>query len=222
MSFHRLIAGAGIAAVTAATLVVGSAPATALERLTASPIVTPISSLVAPPTSYPSQPLLPTVPDDPTDASIARGVTPYDEIAPFLNTLMAQSDRISAQVVGQSTLGRDIHLVTLTAKESPDQTAKQKAWRELIKADPDAAAKNKPLMNQYKVPIWFNGNIHGNEWEGTDGILNYIEYLATAPVARGARPPAGLPHLLHGDEQPRRPCARHSAPTPTASTSTAT
>ena len=47
MSFHRLIAGAGIAAVTAATLVVGSAPATALERLTASPIVTPISSLVA-------------------------------------------------------------------------------------------------------------------------------------------------------------------------------
>ena len=67
MSFHRLIAGAGVAAVTAATLVVGSAPATALERLTASPIVTPISSLVAPPTSYPSQPLLPTVPDNPND-----------------------------------------------------------------------------------------------------------------------------------------------------------
>ncbi len=132
-------------------------------------------------TSYPSQPLLPTVPDDPTDASIARGVTPYDEIAPFLNTLMAQSDRISAQVVGQSTLGRDIHLVTVTAEETPAQTAKQKAWRELIKADPDAAAENQPLMKQYKVPIWFNANIHGNEWEGTDGVLNYIEYLATAP-----------------------------------------
>lgn len=181
MSFHRLIAGAGITALAAATLVAGAAPATALERLTASPVVTPISSLVDPPTSYPSQPLLPTVPDDPTDASIARGVTPYDEIAPILNSLMAQSDRISAQVVGQSTLGRDIHLVTLTAKESPDQTAKQAAWREQIKADPAAAATNRPLMNQYKVPIWFNGNIHGNEWEGTDGILNYIEYLATAP-----------------------------------------
>jgi hypothetical protein len=181
MSFHRLFAGAAITAVTAAMLLAAAAPATSLERLTGSPIATPISSLVAPPASYPSQPLLPTVPDDPTDASIARGVTPYDEIAPFLNTLMAQSDRISAQVVGQSTLGRDIHLVTLTAKESPDQTAKQAAWREQIKADPDAAAANQPLMNQYKVPIWFNGNIHGNEWEGTDGILNYIEYLATAP-----------------------------------------
>lgn len=181
MSFQRLIAGAGITAVVAATLVAGAAPATAIERLAASPIVTPISSLVQPPTSYPSQPLLPTVPDDPTDASIARGVTPYDEIAPFLNSLMAQSDRISAQVVGQSTLGRDIHLVTLTAKETKAQTAKQKEWRELIKADPAAAATNKPLQNQYKVPIWFNGNIHGNEWEGTDGILNYIEYLATAP-----------------------------------------
>ncbi|MCD2441581.1 peptidase M14 [Agromyces sp. SYSU K20354] len=181
MSFQRLLAGASVAAVTAATLVVGAAPATALERLAASPIATPISSLVAPPTSYPSQPLLPTVPDDPTDASIARGVMPYDEIAPFLNTLMAQSDRISAQVVGQSTLGRDIHLVTLTAKETKAQTAKQAAWRELIKSDPAAAAKNKPLQNQYKVPVWFNSNIHGNEWEGTDAVLNYIEHLATAP-----------------------------------------
>ncbi|GAA1846555.1 M14 family zinc carboxypeptidase [Agromyces salentinus] len=181
MSFHRLIAGAGIAAVTAATLLVGAAPASALEPLSASPIVTPISSLVEPPAKYPSQSVLPTVPDDPTDASIARGVTPYDEIAPFLNGLMAKSDRISAQVVGQSVLGRDIHLVTLTAKETPAQTAKQTAWREQIKADPAAAAKNRPLMNQYKVPIWFNANIHGNEWEGTDGVLNYIEHLATAP-----------------------------------------
>ncbi|GAA1753023.1 M14 family zinc carboxypeptidase [Agromyces humatus] len=181
MSFQRLLAGASVAAVTAATLVVGAAPATALERLAASPIATPISTLVVPPSSYPSQPLLPTVPDDPTDASIARGVTPYDEIAPFLNTLMAQSDRISAQVVGQSTLGRDIHLVTLTAKETKAQTAKQTAWRELIKSDPAAAAKNTPLQNQYKVPVWFNSNIHGNEWEGTDAVLNYIEHLATAP-----------------------------------------
>lgn len=181
MSFQRLLAGTGITAVVAATLVAGAAPANAVAALTAPPIATPISSLVEPPTSYPSQPLLPTVPDDPTDASIARGVTPYDEIAPFLNALMAKSDRISAQVVGQSTLGRDIHLVTLTAKETTAQTAKQKQFRELIKRDPAAAATNEPLQNQYKVPIWFNGNIHGNEWEGTDGILDYIEYLATAP-----------------------------------------
>jgi len=181
MSFQRLLAGTGITAVVAATLVAGAVPANAVEALSAPPIATPISSLVVPPTSYPSQPLLPTVPDDPTDASIARGVTPYDEIAPFLNSLMAKSDRISAQVVGQSTLGRDIHLVTLTAKETKAQTAKQKEFRELIKQDPVAASKNRPLQNQYKVPIWFNGNIHGNEWEGTDGILDYIEYLATAP-----------------------------------------
>lgn len=180
MSIPRLIAGTSIAALAAASLVVGAAPAGASEA-PGDPIVTPISSLVQPPTSYPTQPVLQTVPDDPTDASIARGVTPYDEIAPFLNELMSKSDRISAQVVGQSTLGRDIHLVTLTAKETAAQTAKQAQWREQIKADPTAAAKNKPLMNQYKVPIWINANIHGNEWEGTDGVLNYIEHLATAP-----------------------------------------
>ncbi|MGI9821916.1 M14 family zinc carboxypeptidase [Agromyces sp. Marseille-Q5079] len=181
MSFHRIIAGVGVAGVIAATLVVGTAPAVALEMTTAIPISTPISPLVSPPKSYPSQPVLPVEPDNPADASIARGATPYDDIAPKLNALMAKSDRISAQVVGKSALGHDIHLVTLTAKETPAQTRKQAEFREQIKHDPVAAAKNKPLQNQYKVPIWFNGNIHGNEWEGADAILESVEYLATAP-----------------------------------------
>ncbi|MFE5671040.1 M14 family zinc carboxypeptidase [Agromyces sp. NPDC056523] len=170
-----------VTAFVAATLVVGAAPAVALEGAPAVPVVTPVSPLVAPPTSYPYQPDLATVPDDPTDASINRGVIPYDEIAPKLNGLMDVSDRISVQVVGQSALGRDIHLVTLTAKENRGQTAKQAQFRELIKQNPKAAAKNQALLSQYKVPIWFNANIHGNEWEGTDAVLEYIEHLATAP-----------------------------------------
>lgn len=181
MSFHRTIAGASITAVLAASLVAGSVPAVALEGAPAAPIVTPISSLVTPPTSYPYQPVLETVPDDPNDASINRGVIPYDEIAPKLNSLMAASDRISVQVVGKSAQGRDIHLVTITEKENRGQTTKQAQFRDMVKHNPTAAAKNTALVNQYKVPIWFNANIHGNEWEGTDSVLQYIEHLATAP-----------------------------------------
>lgn len=187
MSLTRLFTGAGVTALVAATLVTGGAPAATAAptavRLDAAPIVTPVSSLVLPPASYPTQPLLKTVPDDPADASIARGVTPYDEIAPKLNTLMAQSDRVSAQVVGTSTLGRDIHLVTVTAPETAAQTAQQAAWRAKIKHEPAAAAADAALTAGYKVPIWFNANIHGNEWEGTDAVLDYITKLATDPAA---------------------------------------
>lgn len=183
MSLHRTFAGVSVTAVVAATLVAGSAPAAALEGSPALPIVTPVSSLVEPPTSYPYQPELEVVPDDPSDASINRGVIPYDEIAPRLNELMDVSDRISVQIVGESALGRDIHLVTITEKENRGQTTKQAQFREMIKQNPAAAAKNRALTSQYKVPIWFNSNIHGNEWEGTDAVLDYIEYLATAPEA---------------------------------------
>ncbi|MFF2053490.1 M14 family zinc carboxypeptidase [Leifsonia sp. NPDC058194] len=187
MSLTRLFTGAGVVALVATSLVTGGTPAATAAatavRLDAAPIVTPVSSLVQPPASYPTQPLLRTVADDPTDASIARGVTPYDEIAPKLNTLMAQSDRVSAQVVGSSTLGRDIHLVTVTAPESTAATAQQAAWRAKIKDEPTAAAVDPALMAGYKVPIWFNANIHGNEWEGTDAVLDYITKLATDPAA---------------------------------------
>ncbi|BDZ63962.1 M14 family zinc carboxypeptidase [Agromyces mangrovi Wang et al. 2018] len=186
MSFHRATAGVGVSAVLAATLVAGAAPAAALDGTPAVPVVSPVSSLVVPPTSYPFQPVLETVPDDPTDASIHRGVIPYDEIAPMLNGLTAVSDRISVQVVGQSALGKDIHLVTLTAPETRGETTRQAKFREMIKQNPKAAAKNQSLMKNYKVPIWFNSNIHGNEWEGTDAVLEYIEHLATAPYAEVA------------------------------------
>ncbi|HEX6953608.1 MAG TPA: M14 family zinc carboxypeptidase, partial [Agromyces sp.] len=186
MPFPRTLAGVSASAVVAATLVAGPAPALALEGAPALPIVTPVSSLVEPPSSYPYQPELEVVPDDPTDASINRGVIPYDEIAPKLDELMDASDRISVQVVGESALGRDIHLVTITAPENRGQTTKQAQFREAIKQNPAAAAKNRALMEQYKVPIWFNANIHGNEWEGTDAVLDYIEYLSTAPEAEVA------------------------------------
>ncbi|GAA5156484.1 hypothetical protein GCM10023340_44490 [Nocardioides marinquilinus] len=135
------------------------------------------------PTSYPYQPQLRFYRDNPDDASDTAELLGHPDLAPQLTEWMAASDRISTQVVGQSTQGRDLYLVTVTAPESEDATAEQSAWRELIHDDPEAAAADPRLLSQYKTPIWISNNIHGNEWEGTDATMRYIDWLVSAPQA---------------------------------------
>ena len=128
--------------------------------------------------AYPKQNTLPVWPDNPNDASIAIGVTPYDEIAPKLNALQAASNRVSARVAGRSSGGRDIYVVTVTAPETDAQEAQQAAWKSKILEEPVAARTDTALLAGYKTPVFINGNIHGNEWEGTDAILRVIDQYA--------------------------------------------
>jgi hypothetical protein len=127
---------------------------------------------------YPQQNVLPVWPDNPNDASIAIGVTPYDEIAPKLNALQAASNRVSARVAGRSSGGYDLYAVTLTAPETDAETAQQAAWSQLIEDDPVRAREDTALLAGYKTPIFINSNIHGNEWEGTDASLRVIDEFA--------------------------------------------
>ncbi|KHL18850.1 zinc carboxypeptidase [Mumia flava] len=133
------------------------------------------------PSSYPYQPQLTVFPETEPDAADTGNLVGYDQIAPMLNDLMAGSDRVSTQVVGQSTQGRDLYLVTLTAPERRHETRLQTAWRDEIREHPRLAERDRLLQKHYKTPIWISANIHGNEWEGTDAALQYIEQLATAP-----------------------------------------
>ncbi|GAA1976756.1 M14 family zinc carboxypeptidase [Isoptericola halotolerans] len=135
------------------------------------------------PASYPHQPRLTVHPADPDDATRLNETIAYSELAPRLNALMAASDRVSAQVVGQSTEGRDLYLVTLTAPEKRGETSKQTRWREQIRTAPQRAARDKQLAAGYKTPIWISSNIHGNEWEGTDASMQLIEEMATSDDA---------------------------------------
>ena len=135
------------------------------------------------PASYPYQPALRTYRDNPDDAAKTPKLLAHPDLAPQLTEWMAKSDRISAQVVGQSTGGRDLYLVTVTAPETQDETARQTAWRTKISTDPVAAAADSTLLAQYKTPVWFSNNIHGNEWEGTDAAMAYIDRLVNAPAS---------------------------------------
>jgi len=128
--------------------------------------------------AYPRQTVLDEPAVNPADASIKLGLIPYHDLAPRLNALQEQSDRVSVEVIGQSTLGRDLYLVTVTAPESNGQARRQQQIRDRISDAPAAAAKDQSLLKSYKAPFLVNGNIHGNEWEGTDGALAVVEDLA--------------------------------------------
>jgi hypothetical protein len=123
---------------------------------------------------YPRKTKLRTYPENPADKGIKLNLAPYHSLAPRLNALQQKSDRVSVEVVGQSGLGRDLYLVTLTAPESPVQTRLQEQFRAGIEEGHEVPA------GLYKAPIWINNNIHGDEWEGTDGALRVIEHLATS------------------------------------------
>lgn len=145
---------------------------------------TVVPALGAPPEDdgvpYPRQQPLTEPPVDEGDRSLGRGAVPFHDIAPQVNALMAGGPYVSAEVVGRSTQGRELYLLTVTAPESAAESAQQDRWRDLIKHDAEAALQDEELRAGYKVPVWFNNNIHGNEWDGTDASLSYLTELVAA------------------------------------------
>jgi len=166
----------------------GSAPADSAARAPASAarnaLAAPVTDLSAGTGGYPREQVLAPDPENPADKSIKLGLTPYHAIAPKLNELQGLGDRVSVEVAGRSAGGHRLFLVTVTAPETARQTRAQERMRELIENAPQAAAKDTAIKASYKTPVFFNNNIHGNEWEGTDAALKLIQQLATAHDAK--------------------------------------
>lgn len=131
---------------------------------------------------YPRKQLLAPDPVNTADKSLKLGLTPYHGIAPKLNSLQALGNRVSVEVVGRSAGGHRLFLVTVTAPESAAQARAQERTRRLIE---EGRARPGDVRG-YKTPVFFNSNIHGNEWEGTDAALKAVERLATARDSRTA------------------------------------
>ncbi|WP_157555757.1 M14 family zinc carboxypeptidase [Herbidospora yilanensis] len=165
------------AAATLRALAGDTTPAAATERLKQFPFFRDFRDKER---GYPRQTRLPVPAENPADASIKLGLTPYHAIAGKLNALQARSNRVSVEIITKTVQGRDLYLVTVTAPESKQQAREQDAIRDRIENDSAKAAKDRKLPGRYKAPIFVNNNIHGNEWEGTDAALRVIEELATS------------------------------------------
>ena len=102
----------------------------------------------------------------------------YSEIGPKLREIETSSNRVRVEVAGQSAGGRDLYLAVVSAPEAMGRLGKYKAISNMMVKDPEKAQQMIAELGDYKVPVFINGSIHGNEYPGTDAAMRLIETLA--------------------------------------------
>ncbi|QIB70309.1 hypothetical protein Ami103574_13855 [Aminipila butyrica] len=104
----------------------------------------------------------------------------YSQIGDKLAELKSKSGgTMDYQIIGQSHQGRDLYLVTLTDKEGMKRLQKYQDFMKEAVQQPQAAIDYISKTGDYKIPVFFNASIHGNETPGVDGVLALIEKLTT-------------------------------------------
>jgi hypothetical protein len=102
----------------------------------------------------------------------------YSEIPALLRELEVNSNRVKVEVAGQSAGGRNLFLVTLSAPEAMGRLGQYQAIRQTMLKDPEKAQEKIDKLGDFKVPVYINGSIHGDEYPGTDAALRLLETLA--------------------------------------------
>jgi len=102
----------------------------------------------------------------------------YSEIAPRLREIETSSNRVKVEVIGQSAGGRNLFLATIAAPEAMGRLGSYKAIANTMLKDPAKAQQMIEQLGDFKVPVFINASIHGNEYPGTDAAMRLIETLA--------------------------------------------
>ncbi|MDP9490637.1 MAG: succinylglutamate desuccinylase/aspartoacylase family protein [Actinomycetota bacterium] len=111
---------------------------------------------------------------------------PYYAIGCTLDNIAAASGgRMTVERFGTSALGRDKFLVIINALDTKSQRRDYSNWSKVRRhslADPERAQDILDRVgDDVKVPLYIQGGIHGNEYEGVDASMQIIERLATTP-----------------------------------------
>jgi hypothetical protein len=114
---------------------------------------------------------------------------PYYAIGCTLADIQARSGgRMQTQVIGRSATGRELYSVVINRLRSPSERRDYRNWRAVRRmALLDPARAQRMLAGfgrRVKVPIFIQGGIHGNEYEGVDAAIDVIERFATTPRGR--------------------------------------
>ncbi|HSQ22168.1 MAG TPA: M14 family zinc carboxypeptidase, partial [Coriobacteriia bacterium] len=102
----------------------------------------------------------------------------YSELAPLLREIDVTSNRVKVEVIGQSAGGRNLFLATIAAPEAMGKLGAYKAIANMMLEDPEKAQEMIEELGDFKVPVFINGSIHGNEYPGTDAAIRLIQTLA--------------------------------------------
>lgn len=102
----------------------------------------------------------------------------YSEIGPRLREIEMNSNRVKVDVIGQSADGRDLFLVTLSDPQAMGRLGRYQAIRNTMLKDPEKAQAMIDEFGDFKVPVFINASIHGDEYPGVDAAIRLIETLA--------------------------------------------
>ena len=98
--------------------------------------------------------------------------------------------RMDVEVLGESVEGRDLFGVVVNATETAAQRRDYRRWKLLRSIMEKRPAHAQKLLDRWgsdvKLPIFVEANIHGDEEESTDAVLQILRDLVTTP--RGTRP----------------------------------
>jgi hypothetical protein len=149
-----------------------------LALLCVSVLIAPASALASPPAAPPGQGPWWEVTPEPENPSTSYDSILYSEIAPKLREIEVNSNRVKVDVIGQSAGGRNLFLVTLSAPAAMGRLGEYQAIRNAMLKDPGKAQEMIDKFGDFKVPVFVNGSIHGNEYTGVDAAIRLIEKLA--------------------------------------------
>ena len=108
--------------------------------------------------------------------------------------------RMTYSVIGSSDAGRDLYGVVVNALETPEQQRDYDRWlqiRDLMFRDPAGAqALLESFGEDVKLPVFIEANIHGNEEESTDAMMQVVRDLVTLPYGINAEVDNFLDHAI--------------------------
>ncbi|MGH2949410.1 MAG: M14 family zinc carboxypeptidase [Solirubrobacteraceae bacterium] len=138
---------------------------------------------------------------DPNDPEGSFPHIPHYAIGCTLERIEDESDgRMEADVIGRSALGRDMYGVVINELETRQQRRDYRNWlavRALALKHPRSAQR---LLQRFgddvKVPVFIQGGIHGNEYEGVEAAMDTIDRLATTPYGEDRFVDEVLDHLI--------------------------
>jgi hypothetical protein len=139
---------------------------------------------------------------DPTDPVGSFPHIPYYAIGCTLDQIEASQlgDRMSVEVIGHSALGRPLYGVVFNAMDTPQQIQDYNRWAQYRGIALEDPARAQELLNEWgdeiKVPVFVNGAIHGNEYEGVESNMQLIKELATTPYGVNPKFDDILDHVI--------------------------
>jgi|GEM_PF-2335654 len=121
-------------------------------------------------------------PDDYLDVIIGDPfhLTYYSDIARYMNYLSENSDRVKTRIYGESTLGKPLILTVISSEENLDNLDRLIELNYSL-ADPRKVDSEEVdgLIEEARLFLWIECNIHSNEPAGAEVALEIAHELAT-------------------------------------------